>query len=59
MSKEIRNEVKEDIAKWVNNGNRPPALAVILVGENAASATYVKNKIKACKDVGMLHLLAK
>ncbi len=33
-----------------------PCLAVILVGENAASAVYVRNKVKACADVGVRSL---
>ncbi|MBP9871745.1 MAG: bifunctional methylenetetrahydrofolate dehydrogenase/methenyltetrahydrofolate cyclohydrolase, partial [Nitrosomonas sp.] len=30
-----------------------PGLAVIIVGDNAASGIYVKNKVKACSDVGI------
>lgn len=36
----------------VNQGKRPPHLAVILVGNNPASETYVNAKIKACKAIG-------
>lgn len=32
---------------------RPPGLAVILVGQNPASQVYVKNKVKACEEVGI------
>jgi len=35
------------------NRSRPPALAVILVGENPASEVYVRNKVKACADAGI------
>ena len=35
---------------------RPPALAVILVGEDAASRVYVRNKVKQTKDVGMVSI---
>lgn len=34
-----------------------PALAVILVGDNPASQVYVRNKVKACKDIGMQSVL--
>ena len=52
MAKDIQAEVKKDIDEWTSNGNRAPNLTVVLVGENPASATYVKNKVKACKKVG-------
>src|SRR5438874_5937622 len=32
---------------------RPPGLAVVLVGHNPASEIYVRNKIKACHDLGI------
>ena len=35
---------------------RPPALAVILVGEDAASLVYVRNKVKQTKDAGMVSI---
>ena len=35
---------------------RPPALAVILVGEDAASHVYVRNKVKQTKDAGMVSI---
>nr|XP_002124013.1 bifunctional methylenetetrahydrofolate dehydrogenase/cyclohydrolase, mitochondrial [Ciona intestinalis] len=53
LAKDIKNEVKSDISKWVEKGNRNPNLTVVLVGEDPASATYVKNKISACKKVGI------
>jgi len=53
ISKLIKQEVKVDIKEWVNAGNRDPHLCVVLVGDDPASATYVKNKMKACKKVGI------
>ena len=32
---------------------QPPGLAVVLVGDDPASAVYVRNKVKACEDVGI------
>ena len=57
MSKDIQTEVKKEIDDWTSAGNKPPKLTVVLVGENPASATYVKNKAKACKNVGKLCLV--
>ncbi|MCF8337397.1 MAG: bifunctional methylenetetrahydrofolate dehydrogenase/methenyltetrahydrofolate cyclohydrolase FolD [Bacteroidales bacterium] len=56
--KEIANQVKEEIKKEVSqiidNDEKAPHLAAVLVGEDPASQTYVKNKEKACKRVGMI-----
>lgn len=49
----VREELKERVAKHLAKGKRSPGLAVVLVGDNAASELYVKNKIQACKKVGM------
>src|SRR3954464_5366550 len=49
---EIGEEVKQLNAKGVT-----PGLAVILVGNNQASRTYVNSKQKACKELGMYSLL--
>ncbi|NQV52773.1 MAG: bifunctional methylenetetrahydrofolate dehydrogenase/methenyltetrahydrofolate cyclohydrolase FolD [Flavobacteriales bacterium] len=52
ISKQLREELKEEVEQMVAEGHRPPHLAVILVGSNPASETYVNAKVKACKDVG-------
>ena len=46
----VRNEIKNEIASF--NG-KAPGLAVVLVGDNPASAIYVRNKEKACEEVGI------
>jgi methylenetetrahydrofolate dehydrogenase (NADP+)/methenyltetrahydrofolate cyclohydrolase len=48
----IRKEIKEDVDNLVKSGQRPPHLAIILVGHDGASETYVKYKIKDCGEVG-------
>lgn len=53
IAAQVREEVKKDVLSWVAQGNRPPYLAVILVGDNPASASYVRGKAKACAEVGM------
>ena len=52
VSKEIKEEIRIDVDKIVENHRRPPHLVAILVGKNGASMTYVNNKIKDCKEVG-------
>ena len=58
IGQEIRNELKEEVASLVEQGVQP-GLAVILVGENPASETYVKNKEKSSKEAGMKSVLTK
>src|SRR4051812_29705535 len=53
LSAEIRAEIKKDVEAFTQKVGYPPGLATILVGDNPASHTYVANKIKACKDVGV------
>jgi methylenetetrahydrofolate dehydrogenase (NADP+)/methenyltetrahydrofolate cyclohydrolase len=48
----IRKEIKEEVDNIVKSGKRPPHLAVILVGHDGGSETYVKYKIKDCAEVG-------
>ncbi len=56
--KYISNQIKQEIAQEVSNlamqGKRPPRLAVIIVGHNGGSETYVANKMKACEQVGFV-----
>lgn len=48
----IREEIKRDVERLIERGCRP-GLAVVLVGEDQASRTYVKNKEKSSTAVGM------
>jgi len=55
--KEIAQSVKDRVKKAVKEleaQNIKPCLATVLVGENPASATYVRNKHKACEEVGII-----
>ncbi|WP_462247998.1 bifunctional 5,10-methylenetetrahydrofolate dehydrogenase/5,10-methenyltetrahydrofolate cyclohydrolase [Ekhidna sp.] len=52
VSKDIKNEIAEKVEKIKADGNRAPHLAIIIVGEDGASHTYVNGKINACKAVG-------
>ncbi len=49
----LLSEVKQRVDAHRAHAARPPGLAVIMVGDNAASEVYVRNKRKACADVGM------
>lgn len=44
--------MRQETDDWVAQGNRSPQLTAILVGQDPASTTYVKNKMKAAKLVG-------
>ena len=52
LARKIREELKLKVDKLKENGI-VPKLAVILVGDDSASKVYVKNKSKACQDVGV------
>ena len=52
ISREIQEELRPRIAALAAR-SRPPALAVVRVGDNPASEIYVRNKIKACHDLGI------
>ncbi len=56
LSKKIRTEITARAAIVTAKGSRP-GLAVIVVGDNPASAVYVRNKVKACEEVGFHSVL--
>jgi methylenetetrahydrofolate dehydrogenase (NADP+)/methenyltetrahydrofolate cyclohydrolase len=53
IAKQLRAELRETVDAKVNQGFRRPGLAVVLVGSDPASQVYVRNKRKACEDVGI------
>ena len=52
LSKKIKAQIKEKVDVLEAQGKRKPTLAVVLVGDNPASLSYVKGKDKACHEVG-------
>lgn len=52
ISKQIKEELKEEVQKILQDNKRPPCLVAILVGEDGASKTYVNSKAKDCAVVG-------
>lgn len=53
IANKILNKEKKKIKKRILYGKKIPGIAVILIGENAASEIYIKNKCLACKKVGI------
>lgn len=53
IAAEIRAELKAEILSLKEQGKRAPRLAIVLVGNNPASETYVANKLRACEEVGI------
>lgn len=53
VSEKLRAELKGEIAEFKAQEGRAPGLAVVVVGDDPASAVYVRNKHKACLDVGI------
>ena len=58
LSRQLRTEVAQRTAALKARGIIP-GLAVVLVGDNPASQVYVRNKVKACEDVGFHSVLEK
>ena len=52
LAREVRRELKKEVAGLVEQGVTP-CLAVVLVGEDPASAIYVRNKARSCRKIGM------
>lgn len=56
-AKAIKEEIRIEVDKLLQAGNRKPHLAAILVGHDGGSETYVAYKIKDCEEVGFLSSL--
>ena len=52
ISKDIKGEIAQKVTSIKGEGRRAPHLAIIIVGDDVASHTYVNGKINACKEVG-------
>jgi methylenetetrahydrofolate dehydrogenase (NADP+) / methenyltetrahydrofolate cyclohydrolase len=53
LAQEIRKELSEAVGRHVASGRRAPHLAVVRVGDDPASASYIKGKRRACDSIGM------
>lgn len=57
IAAEIKKEIAERVQQRKAEGKKIPHLAIILVGDDGASQTYVDHKVKACKEVGFHYTL--
>ena len=53
VAKEVQRQIKEEVEGLDRRWGMAPGLAVVLVGDDPASHIYVRNKEKACKEVGI------
>jgi methylenetetrahydrofolate dehydrogenase (NADP+)/methenyltetrahydrofolate cyclohydrolase len=53
VAAQIKQEVQDGVARMVETHGYRPCLAAVRVGDDPASAVYVRNKIKACEEVGI------
>lgn len=53
LATQIHQEIADEVRDFVDNNGFTPCLAAVLVGDNPASEVYVRNKRKACEQVGM------
>ena len=51
-SNDIKDEIAHEVNSIISNGDRPPHLAAVIVGNDGASLTYVGSKVRACEKVG-------
>lgn len=54
VAAELRKSIAAQVAERVSAGKSRPGLAVVLVGEDAASQVYVRSKVKACEEAGII-----
>lgn len=52
LSGELKDEIKIKVDTYLSQGHRAPKLCAILVGENPASQSYIRNKVRSCDRVG-------
>lgn len=53
ISEQIKSELKAKVEDYKRRVGKVPGLSVIIVGDNPASKVYVRNKAKACAEIGM------
>lgn len=53
LANDLRSRMTQEVAQITASGRRAPCLAVVLVGDNPASASYIKGKRRACARLGM------
>ncbi len=53
LASQLREELRDEVADYIENNAEDPTLAAVLVGEDPASQVYVRNKVQACEQVGL------
>ena len=53
VAQQIRAELAEEVIEFIQNNGVVPCLAAVLVGDDPASEVYVRNKRRACEEVGI------
>jgi methylenetetrahydrofolate dehydrogenase (NADP+) / methenyltetrahydrofolate cyclohydrolase len=53
LAQQIRAELTEEVIDFIQNNSVVPSLAAVLVGDDPASEVYVRNKRRACEEVGI------
>lgn len=56
LAQQLQLQLQQQVQSLQPNMGRPPGLAVLMVGDNPASAAYVRNKERACEKIGMRSL---
>ncbi len=53
LAARLREELRDEVAEFIENNGEDPTLAAVLVGNDPASEVYVRNKVNACEQVGI------
>src|SRR5260370_22432523 len=53
IAEQIKREVAEEVKRLRNQHGVKPRLSAVLVGDDEASAVYVRNKVRACAEIGI------
>src|SRR5213595_2332229 len=53
LAEQIKKEVAGEVQRVREHSGAQPCLAAVLVGDDAASAVYVRNKVRACAETGL------
>lgn len=59
LAKTIKSEIAEEVLDLINQGHSAPHLVAVLIGDNPASQSYVRNKVRSCDEVNFKSTLIK